>query len=156
MGSFSATVKKFTIDAEKNTTLIFRDAAYKLAKEVITPRAGGGRNDIGPSASGGFLPSDTGNLGRSFSVSTTSMPKIDAGSASYLGNAEVSFSISNAKAGDTLYMGFQAAYAPRQNYGFVGTDSLGRTYNQTGNYFVENAGAKWQQFVTEAETLYGE
>lgn len=144
MGSFSATVKQFTIDAEENTTLIFRDAAYKLSREVVRTKS-----------SGGFLPHDVGNLGRSFSASTTDMPKVDKNAMDY-GPSNVEFVIAGVEAGDTLYMGFQAAYAPRMNYGFVGTDSLGRTYNQTGNYFVENAGAKWQQFVTEAETLHGE
>ena len=144
MGSFSATVKQFTVDAKENTTLIFRDAAYKLSKEVIRTKA-----------SGGFLPHRDGNLGRSFSGSTTEMPQVDRVAVDYA-QSNVEFVIAGVEAGETLYLGFQAAYAPRQNYGFVGTDSLGRTYNQTGNYFVENAGAKWQQFVTEAETLYGE
>lgn len=31
------------------------------------------------------------------------------------------------------------AYAMRQNYGFVGTDRLGRTYNQPGFFFMEKA-----------------
>lgn len=144
MGSFSATVKQFTIDAKENTTLIFRTAADKLAKEVVRTKS-----------NGGFLPHDTGNLGRSFAASTTDMPKINPAEAQY-GSINTEFVIAGVEAGDTLYMGFQAAYAPRMNYGFVGTDSLGRTYNQTGNYFVENAGSKWQQFVSEAETLYGE
>lgn len=156
MGTFSATVKQFTVDAKENTTLIFRTAADKLAKEVVRPISGGGRDSIGPRSGGGFLPHDTGNLGRSLSFSTASMPKIDQGTASYLSNANASFVISNVEAGDTLYMGFQAAYAARMNYGFVGDDSLGRTYSQSGHYFVENAGAKWQQFVSEAEAQFGE
>jgi hypothetical protein len=58
--------------------------------------------------------------------------------------------------GKPVYLGVQAIYAPRQNYGFVGTDSLGRTYNQSGAFFVEGAGAKWEQFVKEAEAEFGE
>lgn len=37
------------------------------------------------------------------------------------------------------------------NYGFVGTDSLGRTYNQEGYGFVDGVVQRWQQIVTEAE-----
>lgn len=144
MGTFSATVKQFTIDAKENTSLIFREAAASLAREVVRTKS-----------AGGFLPHDTGNLGRSFAASTTDMPQINQAEAEY-GAVNTEFVIAGVDAGDTLYMGFQAAYAPRMNYGFVGTDSLGRTYNQSGNYFVENAASKWQQFVTEAETLYGE
>lgn len=143
MGTFSATVKQFTIDAKENTSLIFREAADKLAKEVIRTKS-----------NGGFLPHDTGNLGRSFAASTTDMPQINQAEAEY-GAVNTEFVIAGVDAGDTLYMGFQAAYAARANYGFIGTDSLGRTYNQTGNYFVENAAFKWQQFVSEAEVLYG-
>jgi len=144
MGTFSATVKQFTIDAKENTSLIFREAASSLAEDVVRTKS-----------SGGFLPYEVGNLGRSFAASTTDMPQINQAEAEY-GASNTEFVIAGIEAGDTLYMGFQAAYAPRMNYGFVGTDSLGRTYNQSGNYFVENAAAKWQQFVTEAEVLYGE
>lgn len=156
MASFSATVKQFTDGAKENTSLIFRTAADKLAKEVIKPKSGSSRDAIGPRSGGGFLPHDTSNLGRSLSASTTAMPQVDSGTASYLNNANVEFTIMNADAGDTLYIGFQAAYAARQNYGFVGQDSLGRTYNQSGHFFVENAGAKWPQFVAESEALFGE
>lgn len=158
MGSFSATVKNFTIEAEENASLIFRTAADSLYKEVIKPKGSQNRDAIGPALDeGGNLPHDTGNLGRSLAVSTTEFPEVDAGLASYSDQSgSDSFVISNVEPGDTLYMGFQAVYAPRMNYGFVGTDSKGRKYNQTGHYFVENAAAKWQLFVDEAEAKFGE
>lgn len=53
------------------------------------------------------------------------------------------------KPGETLYIGFQANYARRMNYGFVGEDSLGRTYNQSGFGFVEKAAARWP-FIVDA------
>jgi len=37
------------------------------------------------------------------------------------------------------------------NYGFVGTDSLGRTYNQTGFGFVDAVAQRWPQIVIQAE-----
>jgi len=33
------------------------------------------------------------------------------------------------------------------NYGFVGQDSLGRTYNQAGFGFAEDAASKWPAIV---------
>jgi hypothetical protein len=39
-------------------------------------------------------------------------------------------------------------YARRLNYGFTGTDSLGRQYNQRGYFFVDLAAQRWQQIVT--------
>jgi hypothetical protein len=158
MGSFEASVKQFTIEAKENASLIFRTAADKLHKDVITPKGSQNRDAIGPAIDqGGNLPHDTGNLGRSLAVSTTDFPEVDAGLASYSDMSSTdSFTISGLDFGDTLYMGFQAVYAPRMNYGFVGTDSLGRQYNQSGHFFVELSAAKWQQFVSEAELQYGE
>lgn len=158
MAGLSDTVKQFTIEAGENAALIFRTAADRLHKEVIRPKGSQSRDAIGPAIDqGGNLPHDTGNLGRSLAVSTTAFPEVDAGLASYPdSSAADSFTISGADLGDTLYMGFQAVYAPRMNYGFVGEDSLGRKYNQTGHYFVENAAAKWQLFVKEAEAQFGE
>lgn len=40
------------------------------------------------------------------------------------------------KPGDVYYMGNVAGYARRLEYGFVGEDSLGRTYDQAGRFWV--------------------
>lgn len=56
--------------------------------------------------------------------------------------------------GDKVYLGYQAVYAARQNFGFVGEDSLGRTYNQGGFGFVEKAAAKWPQIVDGVAAKY--
>lgn len=50
--------------------------------------------------------------------------------------------ISAAKAGDVIYIVNPVSYARRIEYGFKGTDSLGRRYNQEGRGMV-------QQTVTE-------
>jgi hypothetical protein len=51
------------------------------------------------------------------------------------------------KAGDTATFTYTAAYARRVNSGFTGQDSLGRTYNQQGAHFVENAVDQWPALV---------
>ena len=61
----------------------------------------------------------------------------------------------NAEIGDTLGFGFQAVYAPRMEFGFVGQDSLGRNYNMAGNYFVQGAVDQWVTLVKEAEAQFG-
>ena len=139
MGKFSDTVKQFTVDAGKNTDVVLRAAVTDLYKEVITPKS-----------QGGSLPHDTGNLGRSLSVSKTAMPRVDSEEMEYAGGQGEAV-ITTVEAGDTIYLGFQARYAARRNYGFTGTDSLGRAYNETGDHFVEKAAAKWPQFVKAAE-----
>lgn len=142
MASFSAQVKTFTTEANENAGLIFATAIQKLETEMkLTVN------------NGGLTPIDTGNLRRSIVTSNVAMPQVDTEEKEY---AEVSFTIDKDDLGKPVYIGVQAVYGPRQNYGFVGEDSLGRYYNQTGAYFVEGAGNKWQQFVTEAEAAYGE
>ncbi len=75
------------------------------------------------------------------------MPKISTGT-SFGGN--VGAVTATLRIDQAVWIGYQAGYARRQNYGFVGADSLGRDYNQSGSYFVEGAIANWQQIVVRA------
>jgi hypothetical protein len=54
--------------------------------------------------------------------------------------------------GDTYWLGAQAAYVPRLNYGFTGTDSAGRTFNQQGKGWIEKHAALWPSYVRGAES----
>lgn len=136
MASFSEAVGSWASATERRLSAVHKKAIEKLAMEMTRTRAEGGN-----------VPVDTGNLYRSLLASTTAMPK----------TAEAPFSGSNVpsviatlRLNDTLWLGFQAKYARRQNYGFVGADALGRVYNQQGAYFVERAIAMWPQIVREA------
>jgi hypothetical protein len=53
------------------------------------------------------------------------------------------------KPGDTFFLINNAAYAMRVEYGFVGEDSLGRSYNQKGRFFVTRAVKQWPQIVAK-------
>jgi hypothetical protein len=55
--------------------------------------------------------------------------------------------ILTANLGDTIYIGWTAAYAMRMEYGFQGPDSLGRVYNQPGNGFARSAAQNWPKIV---------
>jgi hypothetical protein len=144
MGSFSDQVLKFNAEAKENSSLILRTAVDSLHKEIARPKSVGGN-----------LPFDTGNLGRSIEVSTVAFPDVDQTEIEY-GAQDVSFTINGVEFGDPVYIGVRAVYGPRMNYGFVGQDSLGRNYNQSGNYFVERGGQMWPSLVKEAEAQYGE
>lgn len=85
-------------------------------------------------------------------ASTSAMPPVVEGDKSFT-DSGVEMVIQGAEIGDTIYLGFQAAYALRMEYGFVGQDSLGRNYNQRGFGFVEKTGERWPQIVKQAETL---
>ncbi|HEV7435345.1 MAG TPA: hypothetical protein VGO22_10800 [Pseudorhizobium sp.] len=136
---FAATVGEWAREELERAEAVFQTAAQTVANEVRTPFAEGGR-----------MPIDTGNLRRSLMASTADMPTVKPEQESFA-DSGIEMVIAGAELGSTVYLGFQAAYALRMEYGFVGTDSLGRTYNQTGYGFVEAVAQRWQQIVNEAE-----
>ena len=96
---------------------------------------------------GGLVPFDTGNLARSLLASTDGMPKTsDVPSI----GSNVGVVVAVLEPTQVIWLGYQATYARRMNYGFVGADSKGRVYNQAGNHFVEGAIARWPQIVAQA------
>lgn len=138
--SFSAEVSAWASAELERAEAVFQTAAQTVANEVREPVAAGGR-----------MPVKTGNLRRSLMASTSSMPTIIEGKQQFTDNP-VELVIAGAELGGTIYLGFQAAYAARMNYGFVGQDSLGRSYNQAGFGFVDAVAQRWPQIVAEAET----
>jgi hypothetical protein len=96
------------------------------------------------------VPVKTGNLARSVVVDNRP-PQIVKG----LAKGDYSLGIANIKPGDTIYLGWQAAYSRRLNYGFVGADSLGRVYNQSGYGFAEATAAKWPSIVARNAAKMG-
>ena len=93
-----------------------------------------------PIAKGGRTPKDLGFLIGSFQSSLN-------GSTALTGEESYVLVAGRMKAGDIAQFGWGADYAARQNYGFVGEDSLGRTYNQQGKHFLEGATMQWQTIV---------
>ncbi|NTI22043.1 hypothetical protein G6M87_09225 [Rhizobium rhizogenes] len=118
---------------------VYQTAAQTVANEVRTPVAEGGR-----------MPIKTGNLRRSLMASTSTMPTMVEGKQTF-SDGGVELVIAGAQLGGTIYLGFQAAYAARMNYGFVGEDSLGRVYNQAGFGFIDAVSQRWVQIVAAAE-----
>ena len=138
--SFAAQVSAWASAEMERAEAVFQTAAQTVANEVRTPVAAGGR-----------MPVKTGNLRRSLMASTSSMPTIVEGKQEF-SESPVELVIAGAELGGTIYLGFQAAYAARMNYGFVGQDSLGRSYNQAGFGFVDAVAQRWPQIAAEAET----
>lgn len=138
--SFSAQIDEWCKKVPKRVELVFKKSAERVAEEVKNPVN---------------MPVVTGFLRRSLKASTAAMPSIDPTAApekagAYADNqGEINLVIAGASLGDTIFLGFTAAYARRMNYGFTGTDSLGRTYNQAGRQFVGLAAQKWPQIVAE-------
>jgi hypothetical protein len=125
---------------EARITAVFRGAVESLARDMTQTKPNGGR-----------VPVKQGNLYRSLLMSTTAMPTRADSKATF--TADPVFDVIGLKIGDVVYLGYQAAHAARQNYGFVGADSLGRVYNQAGSGFLEAAHANWPS-ILEAEAAY--
>ena len=99
-------------------------------------------------------PKKTGNAYRSWLGSTTAMPPVRPDVSEFSDNDATGVAIAGLDVGDTFYLGAQAAYMARLNYGFTGEDSLGRTYNQAGIGWIEREAAMWPQYVKDAEALF--
>ncbi len=128
---------------EKLLTALLRNSVQALALEASKTIPNGGR-----------VPVKTGNLGRSVVVDTQPPKRGDADQV--YSAADFTLGVSKIKPGDTIYLGWQAAYAARQNFGFVGQDSLGRTYNSSGYGFAEATAAEWPTILArEAAKLRG-
>lgn len=115
-------------------TALLRNSVQALAKEAATTIPNGGR-----------VPVKTSNLSRSVIVDDKP-PVVGKPGQEYTAQ-DLALGVSKIVPGKDVYIGWQANYAARQNYGFVGTDSLGRTYNQSGYGFAEAAAAKWPAIV---------
>lgn len=116
---------------------VFKRALVLLGRELIRTRD-----------DGGTLPKVTGNLARSLLAQIGQQVAIS--DADSFAGTDVGLIAVQAMLGDEVFFGYQAKYAKRQNYGFVGEDSLGRSYNQTGAGFVERVVNMWPQIVDQA------
>lgn len=136
MPSFAEQVGAWAAETDRRLLAVWHQSVIILAQEMIRTKS-----------DGGALPKITGNLARSILAQIGSMPRVSEGQ---FAGVDVGAAVAQSLLGSEIYIGFQAAYARRMNYGFVGMDSLGRNYNQQGNFFVERAVAMWPQIVTRA------
>lgn len=134
--SFSAAVGAWSSKTKKRTEAVYRRSVELLGDEMALTKPVGGR-----------VPFQTGNLARSLVASTSGMPSTSdkPAAGSNLGLVTAGLRLSQ-----PVWIGYQAVYARRRNYGFVGADSMGRVFNEQGDYFVEAAIANWQQIVQQA------
>lgn len=104
-----------------------------------------------PVANGGRMPVDDGHLinsvvtelnGSQIGRASDSADKDGASST-----ANIALLVTEMKIGDVARIGWSAAHAMRQHEGFVGEDSLGRTFNQEGKHWVDAAAAQWHQII---------
>lgn len=134
--SFAKAIGEWASKTEERMGAVHRKAVVLLGEEMTKTKPTGGR-----------VPFDTGNLARSLLASTSDMPKTAEGPFS---GSNVGAVAATLRLDQPVWLGYQAIYARRMNFGFVGADKLGRVFNQAGNHFVEGAIAKWPQIVEQA------
>lgn len=93
-----------------------------------------------PVAQGGPMPVDLSFLRNSL------VSQLD-GTAVARGQDSYTLAIAGLEVGQEIRFSWVAVYSRRVHYGFKGTDSLGRTYNQDGQPFRDFAAAQWQRMV---------
>lgn len=130
--TFTAEVSSWVRDVQVVHEAVFRQSAQEVVEEMLTPRGAGGN-----------MPVDTGFLRASLMASTANMPVMreDARPVegqSYAPSSAVSLVIAGAELGETIYLGFTAAYARRVNY-------------LPGYLFVEKAAQNWPAIVARVE-----
>lgn len=134
--SFSKQLQDWANQSMERVGAVHRTSVDLLAQEMVRTKANGGN-----------LPVDTGNLARGLLASQTAMPKTsDQPSA----GMDVGAFTTTMDVSKPVWLGFQPQYSRRINFGFVGNDSLGRSYDQAGNHFVERAVNMWPQIVENA------
>lgn len=128
MSNFAAQVDAWVKKTKARQTAVYRRSVELIGEEMARTKPQGGN-----------VPFLTGNLARSLLASTAGMPKIADGpySGSNVGQVAATLNI-----GQSVWLGYQAIYARRRNYGYAG--------NEQGDYFVEGAIAQWQQIVRKA------
>lgn len=136
MSRFADQIGAWAAETEARTTAVYRRSVEMLGEEMTKTKPQGGR-----------VPIEHGNLMRSVLASTTAMPKTAPGPFT---GSNVGAVAATLRPDQPAWLGWQSVYARRRNYGFVGADSLGRVYNEQGDYFLEGAISEWQNIVNRA------
>ena len=97
---------------------------------------------------------DTGNL-RSQWQTSIGAPALSLAPFGHDPQASLSIVLGQLTPGTVMYLSNNAAYALRMEYGFVGQDSLGRYYNQAGDYNVQTQVARWPMLVAKNAEQFG-
>lgn len=135
MTTFAKSVSGWASQSKERVTAVYRRSVELLGEEMARTKPQGGR-----------VPFLTGNLARSLLASKSGMPATSDNPA----GSNVGIVAATLQLHEPVFIGYQANYARRRNYGFVGQDSLGRTYNESGDYFLEGAIASWNNIVDRA------
>jgi hypothetical protein len=129
---FAANITKWVATSKARIEQVYTLSVAYLAEEMTRSVAAGGN-----------MPVVTGQLRGSLVIIGGGGALNTAGG----GGIGIQASMQGLELGGMVMLAFTAPYARRINYGFVGTDALGRRYHQRGYLFVDKAAQRWPQIV---------
>lgn len=141
-GKFAAQCAAFADKATRRVVYARNGAALRLMGEITQNLSIGAPGVV------------TGFLRGSLMASTSYIPlwgdkeQPEGGGVPLVASYEAA--IMAARIDQIVWIGLGAAYARRLEFGFVGKDALGRSFNQSGFGFVAKAVKKLPRFIEEA------
>lgn len=136
--NFKLQVDQWTAKAREAPMLVVKETIQELNNQIVATS-----------------PFKTGYLRGSYFADLNVVPS-GTGAVGRPSTAAVNLIALRLKPGDTYTMGNTAKYARRLEYGFVGTDSKGRQYNQMGRYWVRSVLVRFQAISNAAATKVAE
>ena len=140
--TFAASIRDFADRTKEAMEDVLRSSVEDVMA-VASASQESAKTRSGP-AQQGLVPVDTGYLRATIAADLNG-----SGDFPLDARTEYALTIQEMKAGDYLRIAWTAPYAQRINSGFVGMDSLGREYNQTGVHWVERAAGDWSEIVRQ-------
>ncbi len=140
--TFTAQLRNFTDKTEAKMRRVAFEAIQDVVEGAQTPQTGITRGAT--SFEEGKIPIGTTEKLINSLTASINGSKVGEGRFSYT-TALTGFQI-----GDTMTFAWTMEYAARIEFGFNGTDALGREYNQAGRHFVGHNAAQFQDFVDRA------
>lgn len=128
---FTANIEQFIAKAKGKLREAAVETIQDINEEIVLSTPGPGNTvqvDPPPGQPTGFL--------RASWYAALNAPATGPGGSNDV--AQLNLTASSIQLGDVYYMNNGAAYAMRVEFGFIGTDSLGRKYNQQPRAFVRS------------------
>lgn len=139
---FAKQVEQFGITTKKKITKVFHLSTIRLIDEMQRTRQ-----------EGGHLPYKEGYLRASLVATINAappMPDRTKGASSNVYRPKALYAqVRKAVPGDRIALSYTMEYARRLEFGFSGTDSLGRSYNQAPVGWTRLAAQQWKGIVEQ-------
>ena len=138
---FLASVSKWTKETEERSLEAFQNGALDFYDELSAAT---------PVLTGNLRNSLVARVGGEGTQTVTGPGLTPSDDTTRSGASQSIAAIMSAKLGDRISYIYNATYARRLNYGFTGTDSLGRMYNQAGKFWIERVGGRYRSIMRAA------